>query len=188
MDKTVEGIIRESKEKLGKELNVLIMSDHGMVDTTKFIDLRTLTNDNKFGKDYLLFLDSTMIHIWYLNQERKDWIRGRIEDLRCGRFLSEIEREELKVNFNNRYYGDEVYLLEPGYSIFPNFMSWLKPYSMHAYHPDDKTQLGIVILDKVKLDWQTINIAQIVDLAPTILDTLGVDIPAHFKGKSILRH
>ncbi len=188
MDVTVEMAIRYAKQKFGEETTVMVFSDHGMADTTRFINLNTLIRDKSFGRDYLLFLDSTMIHIWYLDPTKKDEIRKRIAGLGCGRFLTDPDLMELKIKFNNRDFGDEIYLLETGYSIFPNFMSWLKPYAMHAYHPDDTTQLGFLVMNNVKPNKELTNLAQIVDLAPTILDTLGINIPSHFIGKSILKH
>jgi len=187
VDKTVELAICEAKQKFGEELQVMVISDHGMADTKNFVDLTQVVKEKGFGKDYLIFLDSTMIHIWYLNPQNKNETRQKIDDLACGHFISDEERQELKIDFKDRYYGDEIYLLDVGYSLFPNFISWLKPYAMHAYHPDESSQLGIVLIENTELDATPKNYVETIDLAPTILASLGVECPGHFKGRNIAK-
>lgn len=188
MDRTIEYTINSAKSLFHDELNIMIISDHGMVNTDVFIDVRDLVQDRAFGKDYLLFLDSTMIHIWYLNESKRNEVRRRIENLNCGRFIDRAEKKCLGLDFDNRDYGDEIYLLEPGYSIFPNFMSWLKPHAMHAYDPKEQSQLGIMLAEGTGLAFEDRRSAHVLDISPSILDMVGIDIPDYFRGKSIIRH
>ncbi|MBA7479588.1 hypothetical protein ES707_15022 [subsurface metagenome] len=158
-----------------------------MANATKFVSLERFIQEKGFGKDFLLFLDSTMVRVWWLNPQKKEEVRRAIDGLGCGAFLSEEEKGELRLNFNRRYYGDDIYLLKTGYNIFPNFISWLKPHAMHAYHPEDRTQQGIFMFEGKAHNIHKEGAIRLVELAPTILDLLGLDIPGHYEAKSLLR-
>ena len=56
-----------------------------------------------------------------------------------GSFLSKADLRHIICSSADRLYGDEIYLLEPGIGIFPNFHSYIKPKAMHAYEPTDRT-------------------------------------------------
>ena len=52
-----------------------------------------------------------------------------------GQWLDRDELSGFHLRFEQRLYGDEMFLLEPGTAIFPNFHSYIKPKAMHAYDP-----------------------------------------------------
>jgi len=188
IDETVKSIVKCVKQHFGDELDVIVFSDHGMIETTKYLNFDWLLRNKKFGSDFLFFLDSTMVRLWYMNFDVKEEVRELFKKLGCGTFLSENERKKLRINFSHRYYGDDIYLLKPGYSIFPNFISWLKPKAMHAYHPKYDHQLGIAIFSGQELGRidRNIKTVELVDVMPTILDVLGLEIPDSCEGSSLL--
>ena len=53
--------------------------------------------------------------------------------------------DKFHLRFDSRLYGDDMFLLDPGTAVFPNFHSYIKPKAMHAYDPADPDQLGILI-------------------------------------------
>jgi hypothetical protein len=187
MDETVKLIVEKMRQRFGDDLRVIILSDHGMVDTQEFVSFENLIKDRGFGDDYMFFLDSTMVRFWYFNEGKCEKVRKWFEKLGYGSFLTTEQRKHLRIDFGHRQYGDEIYLLKPEYSIFPNFMSWLKPKSMHAYHPDYRHQQGIFMMNrtdsrKVRGD---ISIVKLVDVMPTVLDALNLKIPKTCEGKSL---
>ncbi|MFQ6080474.1 MAG: alkaline phosphatase family protein [Candidatus Bathyarchaeia archaeon] len=189
IDALIEDIITTVEKRFDGEFLFIIFSDHGMAEVKKFINFEKMIFDKRFGKDYIFFLDSTMVRIWYLNEAVKEEIRERFSKLPYGSFLSQGERASLRISFNQRYYGDDVYLLKPGYSIFPDFMSWLKPRAMHAYHPNHRSQLGIFICsdgEAVRFNANQMFVKP-VDIMPTILDILGIEPPSTCEGTSLYR-
>ena len=189
IDKTVKSIVNSAKQRYGDKLDVIIFSDHGMVQTKQFLNFERFMHHRKFGEEFLFFLDSTMVRLWYMNPNVKEEVHKLFRGLGYGAFLSEEEKRELRINFDHRYYGDDIYLLKPGFSIFSNFISWLKPKAMHAYHPKYGHQLGIAIFSGEELGRvdQDIKLVELVDIMPTILDVLDLEIPATCEGKSLLR-
>jgi len=189
IDALIGDLIRTVKKRFDDEFILIIFSDHGMAEVENFINFERMIFDKQFGKDYIFFLDSTMIRIWYLNEVVKEEIRDRFNKLPYGSFLSRDERASLRINFSHRYYGDDIYLIEPGYSIFPDFMSWLKPKAMHAYHPKHRSQLGILICNDGERKHFCANqeMVKLIDIMPTLLDALGIEPPSTCEGRSLYR-
>jgi hypothetical protein len=112
-----------------------------------------------------------MVRLWFEDnsQALRDEVRGIVSGGAPGHFLSGEELSALHLDFDDRLYGDEIFLLEPRTAIYPNFHSLQRPKAMHAYDPDDLEQHGIAI--GLNPDAQT---AELVTLAPHALLELGI--------------
>ena len=178
-DRTIESIIEAARQRLGPDLETVIVSDHGFNHTERFVDLGYLLKQLGFGREYLAALDSTMVRVWYFNDAARSRIRPLIEELGLGEFLSPEELRELGVNFTSRDYFDEVYLLRPGISIYPNYHSYLKPMAMHAYHPDGADQQGVAFFLGRRLAEVRPVTAKLhmTDIMPIVAGLLGLESP-----------
>jgi hypothetical protein len=129
------------------EPELVVFSDHGMSRVQNTVSYPDLWAHPSFPDRFCFALDATMVRLWWLDDDERlrQKIRGRVRRGAPGRFLAPAELRELHLDFGNRLYGDEIYLLEPGTAIFPNFHSMLRPRAMHAYHPDDPDQQGIFL-------------------------------------------
>jgi hypothetical protein len=145
-DGLVEEVVRRARRRLG-ELDVVVFSDHGMSVVERFVAYPDLWRHPAFPDRFCFALDATMVRLWFLDGDAalREEIRERVRRRAPGRFLEPRDLVELHLDFDSRLYGDEIYLLEPGVAIFPNFHSMLRPKAMHAYHPDDPDQQGIFI-------------------------------------------
>lgn len=144
-DQAIATIIEAAKERLGPDTQVVLTSDHGMDHTERFVSFRHLIMHPAFGKDYVAALDSTMVRLWYLTPDGARKARPLVESSGAGGFLTLEERRTLGVDFPGEQYGDDVYLLRPGASIYPNYHSVLKPLAMHAYHPSEPDQRAVAL-------------------------------------------
>lgn len=54
-----------------------------------------------------------------------------------GHFLSEAEKQRFGIDFPDRQYGDEIFLLDPGIQIAPSDMGRRPLPGMHGFTPDD---------------------------------------------------
>lgn len=174
-----DDLIRKVIDKfdLNKD-NVVIWSDHGMIEVNKSINIESRL-PKKEGYSY--FLDSTMARFWFDNDEIKKEITNILKNIKEGHLLSKEKKEEYKINFLHNEYGDEVFLLKPGMIILPNFFQDSLIKGMHGYDLTNKKEYGITIINK-KFK-KNINI---VDLLPTILNILEIKTEDKFDGKSIL--
>tara|TARA_B100001123_G_scaffold367775_1_gene428303 strand:+ start:3543 stop:4790 length:1248 start_codon:yes stop_codon:yes gene_type:complete len=174
-DQAIKTIVEAARERLGESLEVAIVSDHGMNHTQEFIDYTYLLKQPGFGKDYIVALDSTMVRLWYFTEGAKHRMHSLVEESQHGTFLTPKELRELGVHFTNSDYYQEVYLLRPGLSIFPNYHSYLKPFAMHAYHPKFKDQTAVAFFIGSELERLTERTQKldIVDIMPILKEVLG---------------
>jgi predicted AlkP superfamily pyrophosphatase or phosphodiesterase len=183
LDKKVESIFNNTIDN-NPDTIFIVFSDHGMADVHELLNLRELLEDKDFCDRYMMVLDGTMIRFWYFDEKIKLKIRSYFSEKKYGHFLSNNEKENLKINFPHNKWGDDIFLLDQGFAIYPNFMSWAKPKAMHAYNPKYKEQRGSFILYGKKC--KNLDFINLVDIMPTILDILGAKIPDTVQGRSVL--
>ncbi|MFN3528140.1 MAG: alkaline phosphatase family protein, partial [Candidatus Altarchaeaceae archaeon] len=171
-------------------VNLIISSDHGMVEVTKHIDLwGELQNlPVRLKKDYIVFLDSPMARFWFFNEKAKNEIIKMLKKLDCGRILTEKDYEKYRIRFKDNRYGDLIWLANPGTLIFPNFFGWYKPVKgMHGYAPECEDNKGvfIIITDK-DIKFEKRENLKMIDVFPTLCDIMNLPIPETCEGKSIV--
>jgi hypothetical protein len=153
----------------------LIFSDHGMSRIKEQHAIPRLHHHPDFPERFLFALDATMVRVWYWRNEPA--LRAEVRDIVAhtyqGHWLSDHEIDSFHLRFDSRLYGDEMFLLEPGTAIFPNFHSYIKPKAMHAYNPADPDQLGILVAPAQVGPVPTTPL-EMVDIAPMCLSLLGL--------------
>jgi hypothetical protein len=139
-------LLRSVRRRFG-EVETFVFSDHGMSVLLRQRGIPELITHPGFPDRFLVALDATMVRLWYLDQDRAlaDELRERVANRFAGRFLSSDDLARYHLQFGSRLYGDDIFLLNPGQGIFPNFHSYVKPKAMHAYEPCDRDQWGIFI-------------------------------------------
>jgi predicted AlkP superfamily pyrophosphatase or phosphodiesterase len=147
VDSALGEIVTAARQRLGSETQTVAVSDHGMDHTGRFIDFNDLVMHPRFGKDFIAGIDSTMVRLYYLNQDGRRVARTLVETSGAGTFLTPEQRGGLGVNFPAEAYGEDIYLLKPGISIYPNFHSLLRPLAMHAYHPETPDQQAFTVYE-----------------------------------------
>jgi hypothetical protein len=169
-DALTRAVVERTRARLG-EIEPVVFSDHGMSPVDRIAAYPELWRHPGFPSRFCFALDATMVRLWY--EDDSPALRDELHQIVArgapGHFLTDDELRELRLEFDGRLYGDEIFLLEPRTAIFPNFHSMLRPKAMHAYHPDDAEQHGIAIGVGAG------EIVELVELAPHALRALGVD-------------
>ena len=122
-----------------EEVSWYVFTDHGMHNVTEGYDL--IADIEALGlewnQDYVAFYDSTMARIWFLDEEARAPIFQCLENHPKGRVLPDDELKQLGVYFEDRQYGDLIFLLNSGIQMVPSFMGTRQLKGMHGYHPSD---------------------------------------------------
>jgi len=136
----LEGIAAAASHR-GEELWIYLVSDHGMVDVRRSVDVMGALAglEARWPRDYIPFFDSTMARFWWKRAGAREQVRGALERLGGGHWLDAAELEAAGAAFPGKDYGEDVFLLDPGVLMVPSFMGRSAPAAMHGYaasHPD----------------------------------------------------
>lgn len=136
----LRGLFQEAK-RFDAEASFIVFSDHGMTPVAHHYDLvkEVEALGLRMPSDYLAVYDSTMARFWFFNDHARQEIAGRLAALPCGRVLPDGELRQLGVLFDDRRFGELIFLLHPGWLLAHsdfNGAGWM-PIGMHGYHPDD---------------------------------------------------
>ncbi len=186
-DEFVRKIVSKWREE-DPGLAVVCFADHGMVKVQQFVDLeKTIASSGLIPfDDFGMFLDSTIARFWG-DPEKLEEIRRALSKLECGRFLTAEDRAGYRIP-PSASWGQLIFLLEPGYVISPNFFE--KSSHVKAMHGYDPATLGLetfcLVNSQGLLSPRHSSKIRMVDVLPTTLDILGLDVPPHCQGVSFL--
>jgi len=145
LDSLLKKSINELTE-IDKEINFVLLGDHGMTEIkTNFDAESVLTKEAnalklKKGTDYIYFLDSTLLRVWYLTEIARTKLDPIIRKnelfLSNGEIISKKTSELFDIPLNDRRYGDIAWWANEGVLIFPDFFHNDTPHKgMHGYKP-----------------------------------------------------
>lgn len=185
IDKMVEKIINYFKNIWKDQFDIIIISDHGMVQVRNHIDLASFIKSYvKEKSDFIAFYDATIARFWFKRESARKKVIKILSKLKIGQLLNDDVLKEYGVYFSDRRYGELIFLLNPGNVIFPNFYSVLpfSPRGMHGYDPKFLGMLGILLTPNHALER---NLIKVVDLFPTILNIFDLPFPDYYQGKPL---
>jgi hypothetical protein len=133
----------ERGKAAGRDISVYLLSDHGMADVHDTFDLwgEVEKRGLEVGRDYLAFYDSTMARLWCDDRTRAE-VAGVLSGAGVGRELADDELESYGCLFEDRAYGNAIFLANPGVMFVPSFMGRARVAAMHGYDPEDAYSKG----------------------------------------------
>lgn len=136
----LESVARASRTH-DVDLEIIILSDHGMTDVTDTMDVwgGMERRGLRVGRDYMAFFDSTMARVWGGGHA----VNAMLEVIgEGGRHLDAPQLRAFGCYFPDGEYGDDIFLTRPGMLIVPSFMGSRRIAAMHGYHPEDRFSRG----------------------------------------------
>lgn len=155
LDQSLEEIY-SSINNIFPKTKFIFLGDHGMVQVDQKIDvikeILDLSKNFKLkqGIDFIYFVDSTMLRVWYFNSRAKYILENEIRrnKLLCsnGIFIDENLSLEYEIPFPDRRYGDILWLANTGILVFPDFFHNDFPYKgMHGYDASYQSSKGVCL-------------------------------------------
>ena len=175
--------------KKHKKVNLFAFSDHGMCEVKNFVDLRPVFKSLEFKqpKDFVAFFDATMMRLWYHKKGIREKIVEAFKKVPELTYLDDELRERYHVRFKDRKWGDDIFLVETGTRIFPDFFAPIRSgiVGTHGYAPDKSLcSYGFFLSNAFRTKEKEMDVANIL---PSILKALGLEseIPEDIDGKSV---
>lgn len=146
LDQKLEDWYLEVKKN---KINVVLLGDHGMMDVEhnfniiSFLVTLLKSKGYKYYKDYILFTDSTICRIYFLNSIKPE------DDINIkGLINSESDFKVWdKPNYIDQEYGDLIVLAKPGILFYPNNFNTSELKGMHGYMSDNIDNKGMLFCD-----------------------------------------
>ena len=195
IDKKVQYAISSFREKFN-DFKVVIVGDHGMIDIDLYFNLwdslepLLLKNNLVSGKDYLMFLDSTIARFSCCHEIVREKITNILCNkpfTDCGSLISLSLAKKYHLPVPGKLYGDVLWWANPGTVIFPDFFHrQKKPKAMHGYSPDLNGSKGFCVLAGDDIEKKIIEEGELIDVCPTLCDFLNINTPKDSVGKSFI--
>lgn len=114
-DGQLRNILATARE-MDPQATMTVLSDHGMTPVSNYYDLMKEVTATGYvlKKDYLAVYDSTMARFWFFNDAARRDITAVLNKAPSGRIVSDEELRALGVFFDDRRFGEVIFLLRPG--------------------------------------------------------------------------
>lgn len=144
-------------EKREPNSQFVFLGDHGMTPVTKYFDAEKVLLEIakllglKLKRDFIYFLDSTLVRVWFLSDKAKKLLptvfKSSAEFYDRGVFVDKDLAEKENIPWGDRRYGDLVWWANSGVLVFPDFFHRVEQYKgMHGYDPKLSASQGVCIV------------------------------------------
>lgn len=139
-----------------EKVHLHVFSDHGMANCTRHLDLMSKIDSLglTFCEDYAAVFDSTMARFWFFNQPARESIIKLLESVPEGRILPDDELKKMRTFFEDRYFGEIIFLVQEGVLIVPSHMGERPITAMHGYHPQDVQSFATLLTNRKELPFE----------------------------------
>jgi predicted AlkP superfamily pyrophosphatase or phosphodiesterase len=164
----------QAAREVDAEATMTVISDHGMTPVEHHYDLVEKIDalGLKMLDDYLVVYDSTMARFWFFNDRARQTVRGCLELVSCGGIVPDEELRQLGVFFEDRRFGELIFLFKPGWLLAKsdfNGKGWM-PIGMHGYHPKDPWSDGVFLSSCQP----PVSVQSIADVYPCMKNAAGI--------------
>jgi predicted AlkP superfamily pyrophosphatase or phosphodiesterase len=148
------------------EIRLYVFSDHGMANCDELLDLKAQIEalDIRMGQDYVVVYDSTMARFWFFDDRARRLVNEALQKVPQGRILPDSELAELRALFEDRYFGELIFLVKEGVLIVPSHMGERPIRGMHGYHPADKHSYAALMTNQPEIPAEITAIPDIFQL------------------------
>lgn len=164
--------------------DLIVFSDHGHIRVERRVDIQTEFRRRGLNLNrFIHLIEANFARFWFRSDRERAQVEKVLASLEGGHVLSTEEMRRYAIEMPDNRYGDLIYYLDAP-AIFTRTI-WgfgRTQLSMHGYLPDHPG------MDGVFLSRRELNAGEhveLVDVLPTILDSLGLPIPAYVDGQSL---
>ena len=114
-----------------------------------------------------------MARFWFFNQHARESIINVLESVTEGRILPDEELKQMRTLFEDRYFGEIIFLVQEGVLIVPSHMGERPITAMHGYHPNDEQSYATLLTNRKDLPLEPKCIVDIYQLMEKEVQVLG---------------
>jgi predicted AlkP superfamily pyrophosphatase or phosphodiesterase len=151
LDRVLMVLYKKLRIISGDQFTFIVFTDHGQCERKHTLDIISELDKKalEFGHDYISFVDATIALFWVKNEHIKEKLLDILRETQMGVILNEQLKKKYHILFNDRRYGEIIFVLKPGNIFYPNFFS---PFSamkgLHGYLPETDVQKAHILSNK----------------------------------------
>ena len=188
VDAALEEKYNQLKNRVG-DFDFFLFSDHGHIKISETLNLKSVFKSSGDSLDnYIYFIDANFARFWFRDADEEKRVNRILSQLdNKGYSLTEKLLKKYHTDMPDNRYGDLIFYVEPPCHLTTAPQMAMKIaekrfVSMHGYSPDHPDSYAVFVSNKkVRKNSQL----ELVDIAPSILDIFGLEIPEHVDGKVI---
>ena len=148
----IRGLLEAARGRY-EEIHLYVFSDHGMANCDELLDLKSRIDalPLAMGRDYAVVYDSTMARFWFFNDAARTRITEALREEPKGRIVPDSELREMHALFEDRYFGELIFLVREGVLIVPSHMGERPIRAMHGYHPTDPHSYASLLTNRTSV-------------------------------------
>jgi predicted AlkP superfamily pyrophosphatase or phosphodiesterase len=162
-------------------LELVVWSDHGHHDVQRLDPIDLLRENGIDLGRHLHVIDTNFIRLWVDSESERVQIGERLDGLGVGRVLSEADLRRHRVLMPDDRYGNLIFYLDLPFAFTRTIWGYGRRLaSAHGYLPDHPGSDGVFVTSRPRAR-DSLHIA---DIAPTLLDMLGLEVGTDLDGRS----
>ncbi|MCL5256613.1 MAG: alkaline phosphatase family protein [Chloroflexi bacterium] len=181
LDQLVESKYR-AYEQLVPEFDVFVFSDHGHIPAPKRVDIHAVFQQHgvKLSR-FIHLIESNYARFWFRNDRERAIVERVLSGMHEGLILQDEHFHRYHLEMPDNRYGDLVFYLDAPYLFSKTIWGFSRGQkSMHGYLPDHPASDGLFLSQRPLVAGEH---AELVDILPTLLASLGLPIPGYADGQ-----
>lgn len=167
-----------------RDFDVFVFSDHGHIRVQKQVDIQAVFRRN--GSDlnrFIHLIESNYARFWFRNDHERASAERILATMDCGFVLRDEHYDRYHLNMPDNRYGDLIFHLDAP-AIFSKTIWGFSRHqrSMHGYLPEYPDSDGVFLSKRPLIAGTHV---ELVDVLPTLLESLGLPLPGYIDGRSL---
>ena len=204
--RAVDDFIRQLHARCQQRgVTLMVLADHGQEPVSGAIPLmRVLRSSPVPEADYSYFCEIVFARFWFHTADARARLTNLLREVQHTRLLSRRDLRALHIAFEDDTYGELFLAADPGWIFFPNDhdhplinlyrgltdgherprLSNPRPRGAHGHLPEHPSEAGFALLADERFRALQPQ-AELIDVAPTLLDLLGEPHPSYMHGRAV---
>lgn len=195
IDRKIRRLRKVAEEMIG-EVNWVVVGDHGMTEVRETIDVLKIAHKAekkagvKHGRDYLLFLDSTMARAWGKTKAGEQFIEELFQEKafrEAGQVVDQQLARKRHLPATSEAYGHQIWIANLGTLIHPDYFYERgdRVRGMHGYLSSHLDMHGFCVMEGPDIPARTREKIRLVDVCPTMCSFMNLPRPEDAVGDTL---
>jgi Type I phosphodiesterase / nucleotide pyrophosphatase len=201
-DQFVKKLHRHCQED---EMTLVLLVDRGMEATHGVIDIMDeLRKIDLAPNEYSFFIEPPMARFWFHTDRARSVVTEMLAKIYGGQLFTFEELKQYRVDFQTTKFGELFFIADAGRMIFPHdfyhpigniflgLTDWKqrprmadpRQRAVHGFLPSAESETGFMVVCDQAHTART-DQAEIIDVAPSLIDLLGCRKPKSMRGRSV---